>query len=88
MWKVYSKVPCPWCDEAISLLTSHGVKFQKLLLGVDFTKESLSRDLGFEVKTVPQIIDTNGKLIGGYDDLVAYFDDIAGGFGDSFHDKY
>ncbi len=68
---VYSKKPCPYCEQAKSLLTKKGYEYKELdVLRPDVLDQL--RELVPEVKTVPQIF-IDGKHIGGYTDLVAYF---------------
>jgi glutaredoxin len=71
---VYSKDDCPWCEKAIKLLDDYNIKYAELKLGHDFSRETLAHMLpeGSKV-TVPQII-LNGKLVGGYTELLGYME--------------
>jgi glutaredoxin 3 len=71
---VYTKPDCPWCDKAKALLDSYDIQYATLTLGQDFSREYLQKMLpeGSKV-TVPQVI-LNGKRIGGYEELIAYFE--------------
>lgn len=72
---IYSKNDCPWCDKAKELLTKKSLAFHEKKFGIDFTKEELRNIVGNPEKvTVPQIFIDN-QLIGGYTDLVKYFDE-------------
>jgi glutaredoxin 3 len=68
---VYSKKPCPYCEQAKNLLTKKGFNYAEL----DVTRPDVLdqlRDLVPGVKTVPQIF-IDGNHIGGYTELVEYF---------------
>jgi glutaredoxin 3 len=68
---VYSKKPCPYCEQAKTLLTKKGFNYTEL----DVTRPDVLdqlRDLVPGVKTVPQIF-IDGNHIGGYTELVEYF---------------
>lgn len=65
--QLYKKNPCPYCDRAINLLNSKGVKFE--IIDLTDKMEDLQKikdQWGW--KTVPVII-IDGKLVGGYTDL-------------------
>lgn len=70
---IYSKHYCPWCVKAKSELNRRGISYEELYLGEDLTKEQFLDIVGHNIQTVPQII-IDGKRIGGYEDLVRYFD--------------
>jgi len=74
--------------KAKNLLEKTGNKYIEYIYPGDFNKEDLKTIFGENAVTVPQIIDPNGIIIGGYDDLVVHLDDVAGGFGDNFDGKY
>lgn len=68
---VYSKKPCPYCEQAKTLLTKKGFNYTEL----DVTRPDVLdqlRDLVPGVKTVPQIF-IDGNHVGGYTELVEYF---------------
>lgn len=71
---VYSRDDCGWCVRAKQLLNLQGIEFQEWKLGVDYTRDDLAKLLNKTDRlTVPQIV-LEGKLIGGYEDLKAYFE--------------
>jgi glutaredoxin len=71
---LYTKDDCIWCEKAKTLLKEQKFSYHELLLNKDYVKEDLQNLLGEGKKvTVPQII-INGKLIGGYEDLLEYFE--------------
>lgn len=77
---VYSKPDCVYCTRAKMLLASHGYGYTKHVIGTDLSREQFLQ-LFPNARTVPQII-INGKLIGGYDNLVEYFEGMENGFGE------
>lgn len=70
MIEVYSKPNCPYCVKAVALLNKMAVPFAEKKVGVDTTREQLL-EVAPNARTVPQII-IDGKVIGGYDDLLKY----------------
>lgn len=68
---MWSKVTCPFCDMAKTLLKNKGIVFEERMIGVNWTREQLLESIP-QARTVPQII-LNGVLIGGYEQLKAHF---------------
>ena len=68
---VWSKVQCPFCDMAKTLLKNKGIVFEERMIGMGWTREQLLESIP-NARTVPQII-LNGVLIGGYEQLKAHF---------------
>jgi glutaredoxin 3 len=67
---VYSKKPCPYCEQAKNLLSKKNIKYTELdVLSPDVLDQL--RDIVPGVKTVPQIF-IDGKYIGGYTELVEH----------------
>jgi glutaredoxin 3 len=54
--------------------------YNEHVVGSDLTREQFL-ELFPNARTVPQIV-INGKLIGGYDNLVEYFEGTENGFGE------
>ena len=78
---VWSKNPCPYCDQAKALLKSRGIEFEERNLTTgNWTKEQLLEAVP-TARTVPQII-INGMLVGGFTELRRYLEETAGGYGD------
>ena len=70
---IYSKSNCVYCDKAKAMLKNLGLTYEEKMFGKDFnTPEELYEAVGKQVRTMPQI-DIDGKLIGGYNQLVEYF---------------
>jgi len=67
---VYSKKPCPYCEQAFGLLTRKNISYREL----DVTRPEVLdqlRELVPGAKTVPQIF-IDGTHIGGYTELVEH----------------
>jgi glutaredoxin 3 len=70
--QVYVTQYCPYCHAAKRLLKSKGVEFEEInVTDDDEMREKLVKMTGGR-ETVPQIF-VDGNSIGGYDDLVVYF---------------
>jgi len=70
--EVYSKENCAYCIRAKRLLESMHIQYVEKKIGVDVTREQLL-EVAPQARTVPQIV-ISGKVIGGYNDLVAYME--------------
>ena len=68
---VWSKVQCPYCDMAKSLLKSKEIAFEERVIGLNWSREQLLEEIP-QARTVPQII-LNGELIGCYAQLRSHF---------------
>jgi len=71
---VYSKENCGYCVKAKSLLNNLGLSYEERKKENYDTIEALLEDIGKKVRTMPQI-KIDGKLIGGYNQLVEFFAD-------------
>lgn len=70
---VWSKKYCPYCIKAKDLLDSKGISYEERnIMGQQWTREDLLESVP-NAKSVPQVF-LDGKLIGTYDQLKAYFD--------------
>ena len=70
--EIYTKNNCIWCDRAKLLLDSKDIEFKEFDLSDNQKREKFYNSIGENVKTVPQIYIDNLR-IGGYQDLVAWF---------------
>ena len=70
--EIYTKNNCIWCDRAKLLLDSKDIEFKEIDLSDDQKREKFYNSIGEKVKTVPQIY-IDDIRIGGYQDLVAWF---------------
>ena len=72
---IYSKPNCTYCEKSKSMLKSLGETYTEKMFGKDFkTPEELYEAVGKKVRTMPQIM-INDELIGGYNQLVEYFEE-------------
>ena len=69
--EIYTTAYCPYCHAAKSFLKSKKIDFQEIDATDDAVRRKLVEMAGGR-ETVPQIF-ADGKLIGGYDDLVAFY---------------
>ena len=70
--EIYTKNNCIWCDRAKLLLDSKDIEFKEIDLSDNQKREKFYNSIGENVKTVPQIY-IDDLRIGGYQDLVAWF---------------
>jgi glutaredoxin-like protein len=66
---LFTKVGCPFCARAKTMLKEQGLDYEEIVLGRDANMRSLRAVTG--AVTVPQVF-IDGKLIGGSDDLATY----------------
>ena len=71
---IYSKNNCQYCTKAKGLLNKLRLDYTEKKLEEFASVEAMLKDIGKNVKTMPQI-KIDGELIGGYHQLVEYFDD-------------
>lgn len=69
---IYSKLNCPSCIKAKTLLKNYNIDFREVVIGQDLTRDEFLAWVGPDVKTVPQIF-IDGRRIGGYESLVEHF---------------
>ena len=68
---VWSKTPCPYCDQAKALLKMKGIEFEERnITEGTWTKEQLMEAVP-NARTVPQIF-LDEQLIGGFTELRAH----------------
>ncbi|WP_373524642.1 glutathione peroxidase [Nostoc sp.] len=67
---LFTKVGCPFCARAKTMLQERGINYEEITLSKDITTRSLKAVTG--AATVPQVF-IDGKLIGGSEALEAYF---------------
>ena len=70
--EIYTKNNCIWCDRAKLLLDTKEIEFKEIDLSDGQKREKFYNSIGENVKTVPQIY-IDDIRIGGYQDLVAWF---------------
>lgn len=70
---IWSKPNCPYCDKAKQLLDASAIVYEERVITQGWTKQQLLNIVP-AAKTVPQIF-IHGEYVGGYDDLVKYYED-------------
>ena len=71
---IYSKNNCVFCNKAKHLVKSLGLDYTEKKLEEFDSPQAMLEDIGKQVRTMPQI-KIDGKLVGGYNQLVEYFAD-------------
>ena len=71
---VYSKQKCTYSSKAKVMLDNLGIEYTEKKFEDFKSVDDMLEDIGKKVKTMPQI-KIDGELIGGYHQLVEYFDD-------------
>jgi len=67
---LFTKKDCPFCAKAKAMLTDRGLSYEEITVGKDVSSKALKAATG--ALAVPQVF-IDGTLIGGSDDLEAYF---------------
>ena len=71
---VYSKNNCVYCNKAKALIKGLGLSYEEKKMEDFESVDKMLEDIGKKVRAMPQIkIDDN--LIGGYHQLIEFFDD-------------
>ena len=71
---IYSKNNCVFCNKAKHLVKSLGLTYEEKKMEEFDSPQAMLEDIGKQVRTMPQI-KIEGKLVGGYNQLVEYFAD-------------
>ena len=71
---VYSKNNCVFCNKAKHLVKSLGLDYTEKKMEEFDSPQAMLEDIGKQVRTMPQI-KIDGKLVGGYNQLIEYFAD-------------
>jgi len=71
---VYTKENCVYCVKAKALLKGLGLEFQEKKLEEFKSVDAMITDIGKKVRAMPQI-KIDDKLVGGYNQLIEYFND-------------
>lgn len=74
MYTVISRPNCLWCDKAMDLLYETGIQYNKVDLYEEMWVKTLF--IAADLKTVPQVFDHNGVLIGGYEELAQHINNL------------
>ena len=71
---IYSKNNCVFCTKAKHLVKTLGLEYTEKKMEESDSPQAMLEDIGKQVRTMPQI-KIDGKLVGGYNQLVEYFAD-------------
>ena len=71
---IYSKNNCVFCNKAKHLVKTLGLTYTEKKMEEFDSPQAMLEDIGKQVRTMPQI-KIDGKLVGGYNQLVEYFAD-------------
>ena len=71
---IYSKNNCIYCNKAKALVKNLGLEYEEKKLEEFDSPQAMLEDIGKNVRQMPQI-KINGELIGGYNQLVEYFNE-------------
>ena len=69
---VYTKQNCVYCVKAKSLLKGLGLTWTEKKLEEFSSVDEMIKDIGKKVRAMPQI-KIDGELVGGYNQLIEYF---------------
>lgn len=71
---IYSKNNCIYCNKAKALVKNLGLEYEEKKLEEFDSPQAMLEDIGKNVRQMPQI-KIDGELIGGYNQLVEYFNE-------------
>ena len=69
---VYTKDNCPFCVKAKALIKGLGLEYEEKKMESFDSVDAMLKDIGKKVMSMPQI-KIDGKLVGGYNQLIEYF---------------
>ena len=69
---IYSKNNCTYCDKAKALMKGLGLEYEEKKMESFDSVDAMLKDIGKKVMSMPQI-KIDGKLVGGYNQLIEYF---------------
>ena len=69
---IYSKNNCTYCDKAKALIKGLGLQYEEKKMESFESVDAMLKDIGKKVMSMPQI-KIDGKLVGGYNQLIEYF---------------
>ena len=72
---IYSKNNCVFCTKAKHLVKTLGLEYTEKKMEEFDSPQAMLEDIGKQVRTMPKI-KIDGKLVGGYNQLIEYFADL------------
>ncbi|HEX2747118.1 MAG TPA: glutaredoxin family protein [Verrucomicrobiales bacterium] len=69
---LYVKTGCPWCDEVIEYLDSHGIAYQKITVSGD--RDAMQQMIDLSGQSKAPTMEWNGEVLAdfGVDELVPF----------------
>lgn len=71
MITIYTRDGCSFCDKAKHLMNENNMKYAEMIIGENIQREDVIQKFP-NIKLLPIIVNVDGTLLGGYDDLVKY----------------
>jgi glutaredoxin len=71
MFSVYTRNGCSFCEKAKNLLNQNNLQYVEYSIGKNILREEVLQKFP-GIKMLPIIVDVNGTLVGGYEDLVTH----------------
>lgn len=71
MFSVYTRDGCSFCEKAKNLLNQNNLQYTEYSIGKNILREEVLQKFP-GIKMLPIIVDVNGTLVGGYEDLVTH----------------
>lgn len=72
MYVIITRDQCNFCDDAKALMLAHGIGYVEYNIQSSSSKWLLYLLKRSSITTVPQVFNTEGTYIGGYNDLKEY----------------
>ena len=73
MFTIYTKKNCPYCVQAKTLMKMKGDSFEEKSIETDSIFDEM-KEVAPYARTMPQIIKEDKELIGGFTELLSYYD--------------
>lgn len=71
MFSVYTRDGCSFCEKAKNLLNQNNLQYTEYSIGKNILREEVLQKFP-GIKMLPIVVDVNGTLVGGYEDLVRH----------------
>lgn len=71
MITIYTRDGCSFCDKAKQLMIENNISYNEMSIGKNIQREEVIQKFP-NSKLLPIIVNVDGTLLGGYDDLVKY----------------
>lgn len=71
MFSIYTRDGCSFCEKAKNLLNQNNLQYTEYSIGKNILREEVLQKFP-GIKMLPIVVDVNGTLVGGYEDLVRH----------------